>query len=99
MIVKFEYIIDKVTKLDNGEVEIIATGISSENIATTISPEMEMLMRSIPPQMRELMNQQQKMFQEMQKPMIKFRITGEEYSEGRWKVGDMVEVTIAEKDF
>ena len=49
MMVKFEYIIDKVTKLENGEVEIIATGISSENIATTINPEMEMLMRSIPP--------------------------------------------------
>ncbi len=99
MKVKFEYVIDKVTKLENGEVEILATGISSENIAMPINPEMEMLMNSIPPQMRELMNQQQRMFQDMQKPMIKFRITSEEYDSGRWKVGDAVEVSIAEKDF
>ncbi|MEA2054519.1 MAG: hypothetical protein U9O96_05320 [Candidatus Thermoplasmatota archaeon] len=95
---KFDYVIEKVTKLENGEVEILATGVSSENIATAVNSDMEMLMRSIPPQMRELMNQQQKMFQEMQKPMIKFRITGEEYSQGRWKVGDMIEVAITERE-
>ncbi len=98
MIVKFEYILDKVTKMENGEIEVIATGISSDNIATSVSPEMEMLMRSIPPQMKELMNQQQKMFQDVQKPLIKFRITGVEYSTGRWKVGDMVEVAVTEKE-
>jgi len=99
MKVDFDYVIEKITKLDNGEVEILATGISSDNIATSVNPEMEMLMNSIPPQMRDLMNQQQRMFQEMQKPMIKFRITGEEYAQGRWKVGDMVEISVAERDF
>ncbi len=96
MKVKLEFVIEKVTRLDSGEVEIIAMGITPEHIATSISPEMEMLMRSIPPQMQDLINQQQKMFQNTQRPMIKFRITKEEYSQGAWRVGDTIEVTIRE---
>lgn len=98
MRVTFEYVVEKVTKLENGEVEIVATGISSEHIATAVNPEMETLMRSIPPQMREMLNQQQKMFQDMQKPLLKFRITEQQYVRGDWKVGSVVEVAVAEQD-
>jgi hypothetical protein len=96
MSIEFEYVVDKIMKMDNGEVEIIATGISTENIAKTVNPEMEMLMKSIPPQLGELMNQQTKIFQNVHKPMIKFRLTEKEYKEGNWKVGETIEVTIRE---
>lgn len=98
MRITFEYVIEKVSKLENGEVEIVATGISSDSIATAVNPEMETLMRSIPPQMRELLNQQQKMFQDMQKPLLKFRITEQQYVQGNWKVGEVVEVAVTEQD-
>jgi hypothetical protein len=98
MKVTFEYIIEKATKLENGEIEIMATGMAPENIATAVNPEVEIVMQSIPPQMREMMNQQQKMFKDMQKPMIKFRITEQQYSQGDWKVGGIVEVTVTEQD-
>lgn len=99
MKVKFEYAIEKITKLENGEVEIIATGISTENIATTISPEMEILMKSIPPQMHDLINQQQKFFQNSQRPVLKFRLTEEEYNSGNWRVGETIDVMVAERSY
>lgn len=98
MEVKFEYVIEKITKLNNDELEVIAIGVSTENIATSVNPEMEMVMRSIPPQMQDLMNQQQKMFKNTQKPMIKFRLTQEEYRQGKWRVGDILDVKIEEHD-
>jgi hypothetical protein len=97
MQVKFEYTIEKVKKLDNGEIEIVATGVSTESIATSVSPEMEMIMRSIPPQMQDLINQQQKLFQNSQRPLLKFRLTAEEYASGVWRVGDTLAVTVAVK--
>ena len=98
MQVAFEYVIEKVTKLENGEVEILATGVAPENIATAINPDVEIVMQSIPPQMREMMNQQQKMFQDIQRPLIKFRITEQQYIRGDWKVGGVVEVKVTEQD-
>jgi hypothetical protein len=98
MQVIFEYVIEKVTRLENGEVEILATGVSPENIATAINPDVEVVMQSIPSQMREMMNQQQKMFQDMQKPMLKFRITEQQYTRGDWKVGGIVEVSVTEQE-
>ena len=97
MNVTFEYLIEKVTKLVNGEVEILATGVAPENIATAVNTDMETIIRSIPPQMRDLMNQQQKMFQDTQKPLLKFRITEQQYIRGNWKVGSVVEVAVTER--
>jgi hypothetical protein len=96
MSVKFEYVIEKITKLDNGEIEVLATSISSENIATPINPDIDMLMKNIPPQLQELMSQQRKMFQNTQRPLMKFRLTEKEYNEGKWRVGETIEVTITE---
>jgi len=98
MKVTFEYLIEKVIKLENGEVEVIATGVAPENIATAVNTDMETIIRSIPPQMRDLMNQQQKMFQDTQKPILKFRITEQQYIRGDWKVGSVVEVTVTEQE-
>ena len=96
MSVKFEYVIEKITKLDNGEIEVLATSISSENIATPVNPDIDMLMKNIPPQLQELMSQQRKMFQNTQRPIMKFRLTEKEYNEGKWRVGETIEVTITE---
>jgi len=98
MNVTFEYLIEKVTRLENGEVEILATGVASENIATAVNTDMETIIRSIPPQMRDLMNQQQKMFQDTQKPLLKFRITEQQYIRGNWKVVSVVEVAVTEQE-
>ena len=99
MKIKFEYVIEKVTKLENGEIEVVSTGVSTEYIATSTSSEMEILMKSIPPQMQDLINQQQKYFQNAQRPVLKFRLTEEEYSTGNWRVGKTIDVTVEERSY
>ena len=95
--IKLEYIIEKITQKDNGEIEILAFGLTSDNLVRPISSEMEMVMRSVPPEMKQMMEQQSKMFEKQMKPMLRFTISPEEYATGKWRVGDALVVLVHEK--
>ncbi|KAA0002334.1 MAG: hypothetical protein FE048_04030 [Thermoplasmata archaeon] len=95
--VNLEYVIEKITKKDNGEVEILAFGYTSEGAVRAVSSQMEMIMESVPPEMRQMLEQQSKMFEKQTKPMLKFCISAKEYAEGNWKVGDTLDTIIRER--
>ena len=95
--IKLEYIIEKITQKTNGDVEILAFGYSSNDVVKPVSSEMEMIMRNVPPEMKQMMDQQSKMFEKQMKPMLRFTITPEQYSTGRWRVGDALETVVKEK--
>lgn len=96
MKVKLEFVIEKVAKLGNNQVEIIALGIANDTVVQPSSPESMMLIQIIPPELREMLNQQSKMMRDREKPFIRFIITENEYSEGNWKVGDILSIDIME---
>jgi len=96
--IKLEYVIDRITRKDNGEVEILAFGYTSEDAVRAISSQMEMIMESVPPEMRQMLEQQSKMFEKQTKPMIKFCISAEEYAKGNWKVGNTLDIIIRERE-
>jgi len=96
MKVKLEFVIEKVAKLGNNQVEIIALGIANDTVVQPSSPESMMLIQIIPPELREMLNQQSKMMRDREKPSIRFIITENEYSEGNWKVGDILSIDIME---
>ena len=58
--INLEYVIEKITKKDNGEVEILAFGYTSESAVRAVSSQMEMIMESVPPEMRQMLEQQSK---------------------------------------
>ena len=95
--IKLEYIIEKITQKDNGEIEVLAFGLTSDNLVRPISQEMEMVMRSVPPEMKQMMEQQSRMFEKQMKPMLRFTISAQEYATGKWRVGDSLEVNVQEK--
>jgi len=96
--INLEYVIEKITKKDNGEVEILAFGYTSESAVRAVSSQMEMIMESVPPEMRQMLEQQSKMFEKQTKPMLKFCISAKEYSEGSWKVGETLDIIIRERE-
>ena len=94
--IHLEYVIEKVEKKDN-DVEIFAVGYTPKDAVKAVSPQMEMIMDAMPPEMREMMEKQTKIFEEQEKPIIKFYISAEEYSEGNWKVGNTLDIIIQER--
>ena len=96
--IHLEYVIEKVEKKDNGNVEIFAVGYTPKDAIKAISPQMEMIMNAMPPEMRQMMEKQTKLFEEQEKPIIKFYISAKEYSEGKWKVGNTLDIIIQERE-
>ena len=92
-----EYVIEKTTKKESGEVEILAIGYTSDDAVKAVSSEMEMVMRQVPPEIKQMIEQQFKMFGKQTKPMIKFVISKEEYDDGSWRVGDTIDIVVRER--
>ncbi len=95
--VHLEYVIDRVTKKRNDEVEILAFGYTSEDAVKATSSEMEMIKKTVPPEIKQMLSQQSKLFEKQTKPMLKFTISEKEYTEGNWKVGDTIDIVVRER--
>lgn len=95
--VHLEYVIDRVTKKGNGEVEILAIGYTSEDAVKAVSSEMDIIMKQVPPEIKQMIEQQFKMFGKQTKPMIKFIVSEEEYADGSWRVGNTIDIIIRER--
>ena len=95
--IQLEYVIEKVTKKGNGEVEILAYGFSTDDAVRAISPEMELIMKTVPPEMQQILSQQSQMFKKQTKPLLKFCISDKEYAEGSWRVGDTIDAIVRER--
>lgn len=95
--IKLEYLVEKITKRDSGEVEILAVGYTPEEAIKATSSEMDMIMKQVPPEIKQMIEQQFKMFGKQTKPMIKFIVSEAEYAKGGWRVGDAIDIIIKEK--
>jgi len=97
MKVKLEFVVEKVERMDNNEVEIIALGTTAgETLMQSQNPESAMMLQMMPPELREMLTHQLRMVRDSEKPFIRFVITESEYNEGSWKVGDTISVDITE---
>ena len=88
------FVIEHVEKLPDERVGIIATEAGNRNIIVEGGDNTMLAM--LPPQIRQIMDEQYKMIQKSSQPFIKFAITSEEYHNGNWKVGDAIKVTISD---
>ena len=88
------YIIDSVQKKENRNVEIIAYGIDTENIATSVHPEMTMALQMMPNEIRNIMDHQNKIVERQRRPMIRFEISVDNYNTGEWMVNREIKINI-----
>lgn len=99
--VELKFEIEKVDSKGDRTMEILATGTAPEEMIRTESNARQQpgftVMGNVPPAMQGMIEDMTKMFQYQRKPMIKFRLTKEEYDRGSWKVGDTLRIKVMEE--
>ncbi len=97
--VELRFTIEKVNAKGDGTMEVLATGTAMEEAVQPEGGDQSnfTVMGNVPPGMRGMLENMGDMFRYQQKPMIKFRLTREEYERGDWKVGNVLRVKVVEE--
>jgi len=97
--VELRFTIEKVNGMGDGTMEVVATGTAPEDAVQPQGGDQPgfTVMGNVPPGMRGMLENMGDMFRNQQKPMIKFRLTREEYERGDWKVGNLLRVKVVEE--
>jgi len=97
--VELHFTIEQVNGRGDGTMEVVATGTAPEEAVQPEGGDQSnfTVMGNVPPGMRGMLENMGEMFRYQQKPVIKFRLTREEYERGDWKIGNVLKVKVVEE--